>query len=62
MQAGKGEGKGRFGAELLLHLVLPPSVQVVSVEGESNLNPGQTIGLLAGEYRASLVSTLVSGI
>ncbi|MNM96109.1 hypothetical protein D3C81_1085750 [compost metagenome] len=62
MQAGEDEGKGQFGAELLLHVVLPPSVQVVSVEGNSDLNPGQTIGLLAGEYKASLVSTLVSGI
>ncbi|WP_039834685.1 hypothetical protein [Paenibacillus sonchi] len=62
LQAEEGEGKGRFEADLLLKVALPPSVQIVSVEGGSDLKAGQQIGLLSGEYRASLVSTLVAGL
>lgn len=58
----QGEGGGYFNAEMLLNIVFPRSAQIVSVTGRDDLQAGQEIGLLAGEYRTRLISTLVSGI
>lgn len=62
MEAVEGSGRGSFSAELLLQVDLPALIEVAEVKNTDQVSPGDQVGLLAGEYRASLTFTLVNGL
>jgi hypothetical protein len=62
MEAAEGAGKGITSAELLLQVDLPSLIEVAEVKKTDQVSPGERVGLLAGEYRASLTFTLVTGL
>ncbi|ETT46873.1 hypothetical protein C162_18944 [Paenibacillus sp. FSL R7-269] len=62
MQAAEGSGRGSYSAELLLQVDLPALIEVSEVNNTDRVFPGEQVGLLAGEYRASLTFTLVNGL
>lgn len=60
LQAAEGAGSGKTQADLSLNIDLPTLVEVAEVSGTANLAPGQQVGLLAGEYSATMRFTLMS--
>ncbi|MNC09002.1 hypothetical protein D3C75_566160 [compost metagenome] len=62
LEAAEGSGRGNYSADLLLQVDLPSLIEVSEVSGTDVISPGERVGLLAGEYRASLTFTLVTGL
>ncbi|MEK8212569.1 hypothetical protein [Paenibacillus sp. FSL L8-0463] len=62
LEAAEGSGRGRFTADLILQVDIPDLLEVAEVNDTDRISPGERVGLLAGEYRASLTYTLVTGL
>ncbi|NOU81586.1 hypothetical protein GC101_22245 [Paenibacillus sp. LMG 31459] len=62
MEAAEGAGRGITSAELLLQVDLPSLIEIAEVKNTDQVSPGERVGLLAGEYEASLTFTLVTGL
>lgn len=62
LEAAEGLGRGNYSADLLLQVDLPSLIEVAEVNHTDRISPGERVGLLAGEYRASLTFTLVTGL